>query len=111
MTENELIQEMAKAICKSRGITDVDDCEKCWRCDNIDSCCLYQEIANGLYNKGYRKFERGEWIRQTKELGVIKPEAICSNCGRSAVYQIIDDRWAWENYCPHCGADMRGEGK
>jgi DNA-directed RNA polymerase subunit RPC12/RpoP len=44
----------------------------------------------------------GEWVRQKGS-----PEAICSNCGRDVVYQVIDNKWAFENYCPHCGAKMK----
>jgi formamidopyrimidine-DNA glycosylase len=34
--------------------------------------------------------------------------AECENCGREAVYQIIDGRWQYEPWCPHCGAKMDG---
>lgn len=50
----------------------------------------------------------GEWVMQKKKPGKITPEAVCSNCGREVVYQVIDYRWAFENYCPHCGAKMKG---
>lgn len=32
--------------------------------------------------------------------------AECEKCGREAVYQIIDDHWEYEPFCPHCGAIM-----
>lgn len=35
-------------------------------------------------------------------------EAKCSICGRDAVYQITEEKWEFENYCPHCGAKMDG---
>ena len=35
--------------------------------------------------------------------------AECENCGREAVYQIVDDHWEYENFCPHCGAKMDKE--
>lgn len=41
--------------------------------------------------------------------GRARAEAKCSICGRDAVYQIIEDKWEFENYCPHCGAKMDGE--
>lgn len=46
------------------------------------------------------------WKRQPGK----DPEAVCSNCGREAVYQIIDGKWEFENFCPHCGAKMEGRG-
>ncbi len=47
------------------------------------------------------------WKRQPGK----DPEAACSACGREAVYQIIDGKWAFENFCPHCGAEMKEENK
>ena len=35
--------------------------------------------------------------------------AECENCGREVVYQIVDDHWEYEPWCPHCGAKMDGE--
>ena len=34
--------------------------------------------------------------------------AECEKCGREAVYQIIDDHWQYEPFCPLCGAKMDG---
>ena len=34
--------------------------------------------------------------------------AECEKCGREAVYQIVDDHWEYEPWCPHCGAKMDG---
>lgn len=46
---------------------------------------------------------RGEWIEgETFNFcGEQKFPATCSACGRSA----LDEPW---NFCPNCGADMRG---
>ena len=35
--------------------------------------------------------------------------AKCEICGREAVYQIVDDHWEYEPWCPHCGARMDNE--
>lgn len=32
--------------------------------------------------------------------------AECEKCGREAVYQIVDDHWEYEPWCPHCGSIM-----
>lgn len=45
------------------------------------------------------------WKRQPGK----DPNAFCSACGREAVYQIVDGKWEFENFCPHCGAKMDGE--
>ena len=55
-------------------------------------------IANGVTIR-----ERGEWKRQKG-----RPEAICPFCEREVVYKVEDNRWWFEDFCPHCGADMRG---
>ena len=46
----------------------------------------------------------GKWARQDG-----RPEAICPECGRDVVYQVIDNRWQFENFCPHCGMKMDDE--
>ncbi len=35
--------------------------------------------------------------------------AECEKCGREAVYQIVDDHWEYEPWCPHCGSIMDAE--
>ena len=41
----------------------------------------------------------GRWIKT-------EDGAECEKCGREAVYQIVDDHWEYEPFCPHCGAIM-----
>ena len=54
--------------------------------------------------------KHGYWVRQEKMVdGKVQAEAVCSNCGTDVVYQVIDNRWQFENYCPHCGARMDGD--
>ena len=54
--------------------------------------------------------KHGCWVRQEKMVdGKVQAEAVCSNCGTDVVYQVIDNRWQFENYCPHCGARMEGD--
>lgn len=51
--------------------------------------------------QGYRKIERGDWI--PKEVMIRTPTAknyTCSICGNGNEAT---------PFCPHCGADMRGE--
>lgn len=93
-TTEKQIEEMAKII---HGF-----CEAKCPDGGCDGCVEYMD-AETLYNAGYRKQSEGEWVRQKGS-----PEAICSNCGRDVVYQVIDNKWAFENYCPHCGARMSG---
>lgn len=101
MTESEQIEEMAKMLCGMEN-----SCNNCiFRSEN----CYERNDAEAIYSKGYRKVARGEWKLNKKELGVDRAEAECSICGREVVYQVIDGIWGFENFCPHCGADMRGD--
>ena len=68
-------------------------------------CRLFKNKAQTVSKKEKVEVKRGKWVRQKG-----RPEAICSECGREVVYQIIDNKWRFENFCPHCGADMRKEG-
>lgn len=76
-------------------------------------------------------FECGKWTGLAKEISKqlkqlppadvasirhsrwIKTEdgAECEKCGREAVYQIVDDHWEYEPWCPHCGSKMDGHGE
>ena len=52
--------------------------------------------------------KHGQWkaLPFVPAAGIPTAEAICSECGRDVVYQVVDDRYMFENYCPHCGAKM-----
>lgn len=68
-------------------------------------CHYFINKAQTVSEKEKVDVKHGKWVRQKG-----RPEAICSECGREVVYQIIDNKWWFENFCPHCGADMREEG-
>ena len=106
MPENEQIEEMARDICKSyepEGVcranleNDVCDCN-CWN---------GTYLAPRLYAKDYRKVERGEWKPITGNLYGWR----CSVCNQEVYsHRKSDvDRYKYP-FCPHCGADMRGNG-
>lgn len=48
--------------------------------------------------------KRGEWVSHHPD-----GSAICSVCGRKQ--KDVWDFDNWQNYCGHCGADMRGDEK
>lgn len=60
-------------------------------------------LAEHLYKEDYRKEIHGKWIKRENK-SPTQSEAYCSICGRDAVYQVIDNRWQFEDYCPHCGS-------
>lgn len=96
--EKQAIEEIAKVIERTEQIA----------MDSVGVLPSPTMYAKDLYWKGYRKQIEGEWIRQEKKNGRVSPEAVCSNCGRDVEYQVIDGKWAFENYCSHCGAKMKG---
>lgn len=55
-----------------------------------------------------REIKHGKWVKK-KVRKVGEAEAYCLTCGREVVYQVINNRYQFENYCPHCGARMDKE--
>ena len=90
MSKEKQIEEMAKAIDESH-----------WRIEQDFTGCHINstEIAEALYNEGYRKQSEGEWVCE------VPPELKCSICGFK-----IDGRYFVNKlkYCPNCGASMKG---
>lgn len=72
---------------------------------DFESCLAVMQEAFNV-NEGYfvdsagaTSVERSRWIKTADG-------AECENCGREAAYQIVDDHWEYEPWCPHCGARM-----
>ena len=62
---------------------------------------LYTEdVAEHLYNSGYRKQREGEWLLHKDGRGT------CKACRRTQKAGWDDDRY--QNYCGCCGAKMKG---
>ena len=64
-----------------------------------------QDLAEALYNAGYRKQSEGEWIKHcnTYECSVCKEELFIEY---AEDYDAIED---WNlHFCPFCGAKMKG---
>jgi hypothetical protein len=56
------------------------------------------------------KVKLSKWVKK-EDRKVGEAEAYCLTCGREVVYQVINNRYQFENYCPHCGARMDLEDK
>lgn len=109
--EKQMIDEMAREIAKR-------DCylyEKCPKpikhnCVSQDPAIMmessknYITIATWLVRAGYRKERQGEWKRVEVNLGdgVKTYKFACTNCG-------FQKKTLNGNFCPNCGAKMRGE--
>ena len=90
--------------------------ENCAKDHNGNVVCsgeLWEEIANTIENlAGYRKQSEGEWVETTEPLGAHDVPCVeCSVCNESYVLDedfdldVVHTFW---NYCPNCGAKMRG---
>jgi DNA-directed RNA polymerase subunit RPC12/RpoP len=95
MSKEKQIEEMAKVL-------EITERKK------MDSHCdlpSVEEYATDLYNAGYRKQCEGEWI--DKYQGMYANQLYkCSVCGETAFHD--DKRWFLTNFCPNCGAKMKG---
>ena len=117
MTENEQIEELENHLYEiEEGF--IEYCDKpCTDCEhNKFLYCVSRYKAERLYADGYRKVERGEWVTNAwdgKKWIVIpyqKHEHIgahCSLCNKRALLNYDKDE-VTSNFCPNCGADMRG---
>ncbi len=109
MTEQEIIEEMrndvskfereCRAYCKGRR------CHEC-NLQFAKTDCHNQYIAEKLYNEGYRKERQGEWKFRVvrRRICDINHAITCSNCGFD-IEMLQGKRY---NYCPNCGAKMKG---
>ena len=92
MTKEILIEKLVKVLKKAHDEQRYITSDKSIR-------AIAEALADAFY---VIERPKGEWIKQKGS-----SDAICSNCGRDVVYQIIDDRWQFENFCPHCGVKMK----
>ncbi len=64
---------------------------------------ILEDYAEQLYNAGYHKQKEGEWKQQH---GSYEDQIMCSVCGAS--FNIIENCTEQFDFCPNCGAHMRG---
>ena len=103
MPENEQIEEMTRDLCH------VYPC-KIRECGiPYNHRCKAHIYATRAIGKGYRKVARGHWITR-EEIGDdwerFDEVDTCSVCGHCD-WDCTESRCF--NFCPYCGADMRGE--
>ena len=92
MVKEKQIEEMADILCEAKE----HDCK-----GGNDCLCVKQ--AEALYNAGYRKQSEGYWTLKRPNCSYY-----CSCCGKGIKIK-YGERAAilWE-YCPNCGAKMKG---
>lgn len=99
MTKEELRQRLIELIehCSCRYSPPcTGECAECINVDMRDRQIEY--IADHLIANGVTIRERGEWEMQKY------PLTQCSSC---KILRDCEHEKGW-NFCPHCGADMRG---
>ena len=96
MSKEKQIEEMAKDV--SRSIV--------WNRNEYATIdCL--ETAYNLSLKGYRKQSEGEWIWINQATGYLEPP-YGDTCKCSLCDFVIDVSESNYNFCPNCGAKMKG---
>ena len=90
--EKQIIEEMRKEVASiHRFFLEDDDYES-----------LDEYIADMLYNAGYRKQSKGEWIKTSEFMPIYG----CSVCKERNLFK--DGNNVFSNFCPNCGAKMKG---
>ena len=90
LSEEKQIEDMARAMCR------LSNNLKCGECSEH---CFFKDYAKKAFDKGYRSPSEGRWKKRGNE-------KTCSLC--KFIYYSNNDEW---NYCPNCGAKMKGESK
>lgn len=96
----------ADVLMKTLGITDMD-CGKCAWYDAEWSHCKrggdFEDACCAIENAPTIQPKKGKWINNKHDL----PN--CNQCGYMPQFDRAIDDYYYSNYCPNCGADMRGE--
>ena len=88
MSKEKLIEEMTEILEHS--------CER--ECPKPTNCDYCQAVL--LYNAGYRKQSEGEWVKFRLSADDTANRWKCSVCK--------SERHEETDYCPNCGAKMKG---
>ena len=72
---------------------------------------MWEILKNG---KPYEERPQGEWVARedmdyVDENGITNNHFMCKDCG--FIHNFIDGHTSQYNFCPNCGADMRGKEK
>ena len=97
MSKEKQIEEMARVLCGMAS-----SCDKCMF--KKGNCYEYNE-AEEIYNAGYRKQSEGEWL----DTDICAEDMYCSVCGGIAPVDCEKEEFYKSNFCPNCGAKMKGE--
>ena len=95
MSKEKQIEEMAKIFCGMKN-----GCDGCmW--DKVH--CNERKCAEEIYNAGYRKQSEGHWTLKRPNCSYY-----CSCCGKGIKIKYGERAAILWDYCPNCGAMMKG---
>jgi hypothetical protein len=87
-------------------------CGFCADCDGTTDLCEYRDIqVDAIPAADVRPVVRGEWVAEKEDVewGCSTVRYRCSHCGRLPHFDKESYKFMLSDYCPKCGADMRGE--
>lgn len=70
--------------------------------------CYWQEIEQ-LPTADVRENVKGKWIIKTDGFVIKRVWGVCSECGNTLDFSGVNAGRGDANFCPNCGADMRGD--
>ena len=99
---NALLKSL-KSGCENCSDANTNWCEHCCKINDFEDLIDNAPTVHGIV--AFVERPQGEWISNYQIVGesFINPGRRCSLCGKVVEFS--------ENYCPNCGADMRGEVK
>ena len=106
-TQNQFTNCELKQIAEIYELLTRDCDNSCSECkfSSLD-LCLTHRISEEIYKAGYRKQSEGEWVKHTDEYDC--EYATCSCCGEDYYDSTEDTIDMFYNFCPNCGAKMKG---
>ena len=98
-----MTEKQALAFWKERKKQECVLCVLADNCESVGKKCKYLEAVN-MAIEALKEPKQGEWIVKNDEM-----EVFCSVCDKPLP---CSDEYDYEtNYCPNCGARMRGDEK
>ena len=70
---------------------------------------LFDNIIDQQPTADVRENVRGEWIIKTDGFVIKRVWGVCSECGNTLDFSGVNAGRGDANFCPNCGADMRGD--